>query len=94
MGYRIELGEVEASLAALEQVEEGVVVFKHSSPQEIGALVVPAGGATPDQIQTAMKGRLPNYMVPTTIKVLDGEFPRTPNGKYDRKAITAQVFPE
>lgn len=94
MGYRIELGEVEASLAALDEVEEGVVVFKSSAPQEIGALVVAAQNVDAPAVREAMKKRLPNYMVPTTIKLLDGEFPRTPNGKYDRKAITAQVFPD
>lgn len=94
MGYRIELGEIEASLAALDEVEEGVVVYKTSSPQEIGALVGLKHGAELQYVTELLKARLPSYMVPTTIKLVDGEFARTPNGKYDRKVITKQVFPE
>jgi len=30
--------------------------------------------------------------VPTRIKLHEGAFPRTPNGKYDRKATLKLVF--
>jgi D-alanine--poly(phosphoribitol) ligase subunit 1 len=94
LGYRIELGEVEASLLALDEVQEAVVVFKHSEPQEIGALVVFSEDADAHAVLEALKGRLPAYMVPTTIAGHEGRLPSTPNGKYDRKRAAALVFGE
>lgn len=92
LGYRIELGEVEAVLSGLDEVEEVVVVFKSTEPEEIGALMVLADGVDRPRLNEAMGAALPAYMVPTTVVEADGPYPMTPNGKYDRRAITEQVF--
>ena len=95
LGYRIELGEIEANLMALPGVEEGVVVFNNSDKEderELGALVSLADGYTLESLNKDLKSRLPPYMVPTRLRLVDGEFPRTPNGKYDRKATKHIVF--
>ena len=95
LGYRIELGEIEANLMALPGVEEGVVVFNNSDREderELGALVSLADGYTLEALNKDLKSRLPPYMVPTRLRLIDGEFPRTPNGKYDRKATKRIVF--
>ncbi|MEM7417167.1 MAG: amino acid adenylation domain-containing protein [Gemmatimonadota bacterium] len=92
LGYRIELGEVEAVLGSLDEVEEVVVVFKDTEPEEIGALMVVRDGVDRAALNEAMGAALPSYMVPTTVVDLDGEYPMTSNGKYDRRAITEQVF--
>ena len=95
LGYRIELGEIEASLVAIDQVEEGVVVFRKGSgddDSEIGCLVSLHGDYTTTELKSALTERLPPYMVPTRIRLHEGAFPRTPNGKYDRKATLKLVF--
>lgn len=95
LGYRIELGEIEANLMALPGVEEGVVVFNNSDiedERELGALVSLGEGYTLEALSKDLKSRLPAYMVPTRLRLVNGEFPRTPNGKYDRKATRKIVF--
>ena len=80
---------------ALPGVEEGVVVFNNSDKEderELGALVSLADGYTLESLNKDLKSRLPPYMVPTRLRLVDGEFPRTPNGKYDRKATKHIVF--
>ena len=42
-------------------------------------------------VRQRLSARLPDYMVPTQIVVLD-EFPLTSSGKIDRKALPAPVF--
>jgi len=95
LGYRIELGEIEASLVGIEGVHEGVVVFNNSSNEserEIAALVSLLEGFDADNLRQALEKRLPKYMVPTKIKITNDDFPRTANGKYDRKATLKLVF--
>lgn len=95
LGYRIELGEVESALNNAAGVDEGVVVFNNSEDEQqraIGALVKVSANTTVEQLRAALQNLLPPYMVPTTIKLLEGDFPRTPNGKYDRKAVLNQLF--
>jgi len=96
LGYRIELGEIEASLNAINGVIEGVVVFNDSedeSLREIGALVSIEEPLSIQAITQEMNRRLPSYMVPTRLITTDSEYPRTPNGKYNRKKIKERVFP-
>lgn len=76
-------------------VAEGVVVFNNSpaeSERELGALVSLEQGFSVDALRDALKKRLPGYMVPSRLIVTQGEFPRTSNGKYNRKRATQLVF--
>jgi amino acid adenylation domain-containing protein len=95
LGYRIELGEIEASLTNIEGVVEGVVVFGRNpvhGNDEIGALVQLETGLELADLVKELQQRLPPYMVPTLIRMTQDDFPRTANGKYDRKAIAALVY--
>lgn len=97
LGYRIELGEIEASLNSIKNVAEGVVVFNDSpdeSKREIGALVSLEETLSTTELLKLLQSLLPPYMVPTKIQLIEGEYPRTPNGKYDRKAIKQILFSE
>ncbi len=93
-GFRIELGEVEAALRAHPEVSEAVVVVSavgDGEPRLVG-YVVPAvgsgGAADPGELRRSVADRLPGHMVPAAVVRL-AAFPRTPNGKLDRKALPA-----
>ncbi|PPK63167.1 non-ribosomal peptide synthetase [Actinokineospora auranticolor] len=90
-GHRIELGEVEAVLAEHPAVERAVVVAagKTRATTRLVAFAT-ASGDEPDpaELRAHLAARLPDYLVPATIRVLD-ELPLTGNGKVDRLALTA-----
>ncbi|MDX3078421.1 non-ribosomal peptide synthetase [Streptomyces sp. MI02-7b] len=80
-GFRIEVGEIEAALSELHGVSEAVVV--HRSDQLVGYVV---SGATAQLLREQLAARLPDYMVPAHLVVMD-RFPLTVNGKVDRRAL-------
>lgn len=95
LGYRIELGEVEAAMASIDGIDESVVVFNdalENGDQAIGALVSSTDELDETGIIAALQDRLPTYMVPSVLVFEAGDFPRTPNGKYDRRKIKSIVF--
>lgn len=88
LGNRIELGEIEAALGKLSDVLESVAVFNGNAPLEkqfLGALVILEQGAAADAVLKAAQATLPDYMAPRRVRAVE-EFPRTSNGKIDRKA--------
>ena len=95
LGHRIELGEIEAHLQALDDVDEAVVVFQsgeNAAQEGIGALVSTRSGLHSKDVLALLKQAVPGYMLPRTLKCTTDPFPRTPNGKYDRKEILQLVF--
>ncbi|WP_147143520.1 non-ribosomal peptide synthase/polyketide synthase, partial [Nocardia ninae] len=94
-GLRIELGEIETALAAHDSVAQSVAMVRsdaHTGDQLVG-YVVPVGDTTVDvdDLRTHLSTRLPSYMVPAAIVVLDA-MPLNPNGKLDRRALPAPAF--
>lgn len=92
-GFRIEPGEIEALLTEHPGVHEAIVVVSESLAGEkrLVAYVVPREGATltREKLQRFLKERLPDYMVPTALSLLE-ELPQTTNGKVDRQALAAR----
>ncbi|MFY7569204.1 amino acid adenylation domain-containing protein [Streptomyces sp. WI04-05B] len=93
-GYRVEPGEAEAALIELDAVAQAAVTVC-SGPGGVPALagyLVPADGHDLDlaAVRAALADRLPGYLVPATLTVLDA-IPVTPHGKTDRKALPAPV---
>jgi len=91
-GFRIELGEIESVLAEHEAVRQSFAIVREDSPgnQQLVAYVLasPAAVDMPSQLRAHLSQRVPNYMVPSAIFVLES-FPLTPNGKIDRRALPA-----
>ena len=91
-GFRIELGEIESVLAAHDAVRQAVVLVREDRPgvQQLVGYVVLTPGAQPDpeELRAWVADRLPEYMVPRPIMVLDA-LPLTVNGKLDVAALPA-----
>ncbi|RUP91487.1 non-ribosomal peptide synthetase, partial [Corynebacterium propinquum] len=96
-GFRIELGEIEARLREQDSVGETVVVAQEGpTGKQLVAYVVPLDPTLLDDavaqsngreaLRRALKTRLPDYMVPAHLIVLDS-MPLTANGKLDRRAL-------
>jgi len=88
-GYRIELGEIEAALAEQPGVTQAVVMAREDQPGDVRLVAYLVGteldGAA---LREALRAGLPDFMLPSVFLTLD-EFPHTPNGKIDRKALPA-----
>ncbi|MEO1623643.1 MAG: amino acid adenylation domain-containing protein, partial [Bacteroidota bacterium] len=87
-GYRMELGEIETVLERLEAVRQSVVMpCKTPSGEEVlTAYVQLTEPCEMEDLRQQMAQFLPAYMVPSIWMELE-EFPLTPNGKIDKKAL-------
>ncbi len=87
-GYRIELGEIEAVLNEHRSVKQSVVVAREdeNGGKRLLGYVVGEGGVTAAELKSYVRERLPEYMVPEAIMILE-EMPLTANGKVDRKRL-------
>ncbi|MEO5814772.1 MAG: phosphopantetheine-binding protein, partial [Gemmatimonadaceae bacterium] len=91
-GYRVELSEIEHVLVEHPGVAQAVALVR----PELVAYVVPKTVAdyakahsqltNPDTLKAWLELRLPDYMVPSAIVMLDA-MPLSANGKIDRKAL-------
>ncbi|HEY1014874.1 MAG TPA: amino acid adenylation domain-containing protein, partial [Herpetosiphonaceae bacterium] len=88
-GHRIELGEIKVVLNDHPDVTEAAVVVHGSgAASRLVGYVVPRKDALIDggALQEWVRDRVPAYMVPAAVVLLDG-LPLTPNGKLDRRAL-------
>ncbi|MER6171453.1 amino acid adenylation domain-containing protein [Streptosporangium sp. NPDC001681] len=92
-GYRIELGEIEQTLRACPGVDDAAVTLEDD--QLVAYLSVPrpasaSGPVTAKDARAWAAGRLPGYMVPGAVHVLD-ELPLTSAGKIDRRRLVSSA---
>lgn len=94
-GYRVELGEIENAVLECAGVAAAAVVFQKQSPAgpRLAAFYAcePGAAVDPSAVKQELRGRLPEYMVPGLIHLME-DWPRTTSGKIDRKALE-QTFP-
>ncbi len=82
-GFRVEVGEVESRLREHPLVRDAVVVVWQD---RLVAYVAGQQGVATDQVREWLGERLPEYMVPAVLILLD-ELPRTVGGKVDRDRL-------
>ncbi|HJV96740.1 MAG TPA: AMP-binding protein, partial [Albitalea sp.] len=91
-GFRIELGEIESLLAAHAAVNQAVVVTWEPAPGDVrlvAHVVLRAGQQLSlAEMRAFLAHTLPSYMLPSRL-VPVAQFPLTPNGKIDRRALAA-----
>lgn len=91
-GYRIEIGEIESVLNSLDNISLcAIIPHGEFGKQNLLGFVTLKDKTLPiDSVQEILKVKLPAYMIPASITVLD-EMPLNANGKIDRRALVAFV---
>jgi len=100
-GFRVEPEEIAAVLRTLTDVADAVVITREHEAQGLQLLAYavahPGAALDADALRRHLGRRLPDYMVPASLMVLE-RLPITPNGKVDRDALptptvtTTQAF--
>jgi amino acid adenylation domain-containing protein len=86
-GLRIEPGEIESHLTSHPQVKAATVILRD------GHLVAyVTGSAASEPLREYLRTRLPASMIPARIETLSC-FPRTANGKIDKRALPSPTAP-
>ena len=97
-GFRIEPGEVEAVLAGCAGVSEAAVVVREtaSGAQLLAFVVARVQGAEEplaERLLAQLAQRLPAHLIPSAVHQLE-HLPLMPNGKVDRRALSAEAVVE
>jgi amino acid adenylation domain-containing protein len=92
-GFRIELGDIETAMSQFPGVQHAVATVRDDMPggKALVGYILPQPGSDNGQelittLRRHLREKLPDYMVPAHFMVMD-EFPLTPNGKMDRRAL-------
>ncbi|HEY6392851.1 MAG TPA: amino acid adenylation domain-containing protein [Bryobacteraceae bacterium] len=92
-GFRIELGEIEAALRLHPEVSDAAVLLDESGARpHLSAYYLADAGASPTEqnLREFLSRHLPEYMAPSLFTRL-AEWPLSPSGKLDRRALPAPV---
>ena len=91
-GYRIELGDIEYNISKINGVKDCAVIAKYDDNNNVKTIkayvVIDDLKIDSDYIRNSLAERIPIYMVPKTISIVDS-LPINKNGKIDRKALSA-----
>ncbi len=88
-GFTIELAEIESAILSLGIAKDVAVVCRETPlGNSLVAYLQTSSGLMPGvkALKKVLGDKIPSYMVPAILIALE-EFPHTPNGKTDRKAL-------
>jgi len=83
-GYRIECGEIEQMLLQHPSIQEVAVIAKDN--ELVGYIRSTDKNFKVSEIRAYLSRFMPDYMIPSWFVLME-EFPLTPNGKLDKKAL-------
>jgi len=85
-GFRVELGEIENCLKSIDGIKDAVVtVYENGEDRRLSAYII-GNEINRSKIVREMKEKIPDYMIPSFITVLE-KFPVLPNGKLDKSKL-------
>ncbi|HZV65977.1 MAG TPA: amino acid adenylation domain-containing protein, partial [Telluria sp.] len=91
-GYRIELGEIEATCLNVPGVTQAAAkLVEHRGRAQIHVWVGAGEGVSAQGLQSALRQRLPDYMIPSSISVLPA-LAQSSAGKTDYEALPAPAL--
>jgi amino acid adenylation domain-containing protein len=91
LGHRVELGEVEAAARSLSGLDAVVALgWPGGGNAERIELFLEADSFDTQRLVDQLKKKLPSYMVPRKVRILD-RLPLNQNGKYDRLALATML---
>lgn len=93
-GYRIDLGEIEHCIQNIDGVQNCTVLLDNQNKENsvlVSFIILKTSTINEDIIRQHLSAKLPHYMIPSQFIFLDN-FPLTPNGKIDKKALLKLSF--
>lgn len=104
-GYKISALDIEREVMAVPYVAEVMVVGVPDEEfgQRVGAVVclkgvrdmeLPLKRLTIQRLRQDLRARLAGYKMPTLLRVVEGELPKSATGKVQKKVLGPQYFPE
>jgi amino acid adenylation domain-containing protein len=88
-GYRVEMEEIESVLLDHPEVRSACVISRRRGDEDhelVAFVASPAGGAIEADLRSHLRLRLPEYMIPSAVAVLDC-LPMAASGKVDRSQL-------
>lgn len=106
-GYKISALDIEREILALPYVAEVMVVGVQDLEfgERVGAAVVlketkdqkgdtPVTNLSIDRLRQDLRARLAGYKMPTILRIIEGELPKSGTGKVVKKVLGPQFFPK
>ena len=89
-GHRIEPGDIAHALEEHASVQQALVLATphHTGQKYLVGYILPRASFDKNALLDFLKSRLPDHMIPAQL-IPVAEFPLTPNGKIDKKALPA-----
>ncbi|MPW26758.1 AMP-binding protein [Alkalibaculum sp. M08DMB] len=87
MGHRIELGEIEVNVNMIDGIKSTCCIYNNENEK---IMLYYVGEVSTKEVIANLKKRLPRYMIPNSIEVLEN-IPLTANGKIDRAILKERI---